>query len=55
MVEYLNFVAKIHCMPEYPWQCLDFLAQDTTRVWFLAAISISLTVCFRLPIALLAF
>ena len=22
---YLNFVAKIHRMPEYPWQCLIFL------------------------------
>jgi hypothetical protein len=22
---YLNFVAEIHRMPEYPWQCLDFL------------------------------
>ena len=20
-----NFVAEIHRMPEYPWQCLDFL------------------------------
>jgi hypothetical protein len=20
----LNFVAEIHRMPEYPWQCLDF-------------------------------
>ena len=25
MAEYLNFVAKIHRMPEYPWQCLNFL------------------------------
>jgi hypothetical protein len=21
---YLNFVAEIRRMPEYPWQCLDF-------------------------------
>ena len=25
MAEYLNFAAKIHRMPEYPWQCLNFL------------------------------
>ena len=25
MAEYLNFVAKIHRMPGYPWQCLNFL------------------------------
>ena len=24
VAEYLNFVAKIHRMPEYPWQCLNF-------------------------------
>ena len=24
-MEYLNFVAEIHRMPRYPWQCLDFL------------------------------
>ena len=24
-MEYLNFVAEIHRMPEYPWQCLNFL------------------------------
>ena len=24
MAEYLNFVAKIHRMPEYPWQYLNF-------------------------------
>ena len=23
--EYLNFVAKLHRMPRYPWQCLNFL------------------------------
>jgi hypothetical protein len=27
-MEYLNFVAKIHRMPRYPWQCLNFLGQD---------------------------
>jgi len=21
----INFVANIHCVPEYSWQCLDFL------------------------------
>jgi hypothetical protein len=24
MAEDLNFVAKIHRMSEYPWQCLNF-------------------------------
>jgi hypothetical protein len=22
---YLNFAATVHGMPEYPWQCLNFL------------------------------
>ena len=24
-IGHINFVAKIHLMPEYPWQCLNFL------------------------------
>ena len=28
---YLNFVAKIHRMPEYPWQCLNFLGTGQQR------------------------
>ena len=29
MPQYLSFVAEIHRMPQYPWQCLNFLAQDS--------------------------
>ena len=30
-MEYLNFVAKIHRMPEHPWQCLNFLGTGQSR------------------------
>jgi hypothetical protein len=39
VAEYLNFVAKIHRMPEFPWQCLDFLGTGQVRFSFLILIS----------------
>jgi hypothetical protein len=42
--EYLNFPAKIHCVPKYPLQCLNFLGIGHERQSsFLILISSSVT------------
>ena len=39
-MEYLNFVAKIHRMPRYPWQCLNFLGQDKSFLILIGCLSL---------------